>query len=85
MARTSLTALEMQTLQLMATELEAISKSYTANEDTIQDFLYSQFKLKTDEPESLAVTRKHLSLVISKLENVQTTMDLFVDHFIHGK
>ena len=79
---TKLTKLEMNNLQDIAADLEAIKNSYYANVDSVQDFLCKQFTVTTDEPEVLNVCIKHFELTTNKLYQIQNKMDLLVDHFI---
>ena len=81
-----LTKLEMNLLQNIADDVEAIQNSYESKQDDIQDFLHGQFAV-TDPEESGALSNCiiHFEFTTDKLRLIQDQMALVVGHFIKNR
>lgn len=79
---TTLTKLEMKQLHQLASDLQAIVDSTKMNSDNIDDFIFDEVEIKTEEPDLLKAVVDHLKLVGEKVEGMQTSMDLIMDHFL---
>lgn len=78
---TTLTKLEMNVLHKMTSDLQAIVDSTKMKSDNINDFIFEQVDIKTDEPDLLKSVVDHLKLVNEKIDDMAVSMDLIMDHF----
>lgn len=77
---TTLTKLEMKQLHQLASDLQVIVDSYKMKSDSLADFIFDQ-GFKTNDPDLLKDVVDHLKLVGGKIEDMQASMDLIMDHF----
>jgi len=64
-------------LKLMA----PVHNSLLDNSDAVDDFLYEQFAIETDETETLATARKHLALQRENTDKIFSIIELLIEHF----
>ena len=75
-----LSDLEIRSIKDIQLSLMNISKSYNDNQDSVQDFICGQFKIKTDEPETLKQVKAHFETMIGNIEDVQAEFKLLSEH-----
>lgn len=77
-----LSSLELRSMKDISTSLAIIVKSYSENEDSVQDFICDQFRVETDEPETLKQVKDHYEVMIGHIEDVTREFTLLSEHFM---
>jgi len=77
----SLSKLEKQKLAELYKILAPVKNSYTNNSDSIDDFIYEQFEIKTDEDSTLRKARVHFELEKKVMIEAFDIVELLVEHF----
>ncbi len=77
----NLTELEMETLRKVGWKVEEVQKYSRKHMDSLQDFIYNQFKIETDEPEVLKVCTEYIELSTKRLEEIESDLGLLLRHF----
>lgn len=76
-----ISGLEKQKIADAYRRLALAKKSHTKNEDSINDFLYEQFQIETEEKETLDSAREHFKIELEVMLEVFDIVDLLVEHF----
>ena len=77
----NLSRLEKQKLAEAYRILAPIKNSHTDNSDSIDDFIFDQFKIKTDEVETLKAARNHFKIEKEAMLEVFDIIELLIEHF----
>jgi uncharacterized protein YbaP (TraB family) len=76
-----LTNLEKQQLKKLFNFISKIEESKINGSDSIDDFLYEQFKVDTDEVSTLDTAREHFKLTSNANDAMFELVGLLKDHF----
>lgn len=61
--------------------ISKIEESKVYNSDSVDDFLYEQFKVDTDEKQTLESAREHFKLVDNATNSMYELVSLLKGHF----
>ncbi|GEM_PF-7067186 len=75
-----LSTLELHTLNKVEKKLNNLVTTYIDNKDSVQDFLYEQFVITTDEPETLKIVRECISDLLMNLEKAHNEFTMLTEH-----
>ena len=76
-----ITNLEKQKLAELHKILAPVKNSHTDNSDSIDDFIFQQFDIETEEAETLAAARKHFEIEKDAMLEVFDIVNMLVEHF----
>ena len=61
--------------------ISKIEESKVNNSDNVDDFLYEQFKVNTDEKQTLESAREHFKLTDNATDSMYELVSLLKEHF----
>jgi len=78
---TNISKLEKQKLAELYKILVPVKNSHTDNSDSIDDFIFNQFSVTTEEKATLETARKHFEIEKEAMLEAFDIVNLLVDHF----
>lgn len=76
-----ITTLEKKKLAELYKLLVPVKNSHTDNSDSIDDFIFQQFDITTDEAETLNSARKHFEIEKDAMLEAFDIVEMLVEHF----